>query len=99
MGVPAGARRRFPVLFQLNARTFVRSLGRDATLDAIDDHELDALLGPEVDWLYLLGVWQTGAASAEVSRTEPAIRAECLATLPDLVDGDDICGSCFAVTG
>ena len=98
MRPPAGARRRFPVLFQLNARTFVRSLGADATLDAVDDEVLDRLLPRGVDWLYLLGVWQTGAASAEVSRTEPAIRAECLATLPDVTD-TDICGSCFAVTG
>lgn len=98
MGPPAGARRRFPVLFQLNARTFVRSLGPDATLDAVDDEVLDRVLPPEVDWLYLLGVWQTGAASAEVSRAEPDIRAECHSTLPDLVDAD-ICGSCFAVTG
>ncbi len=98
MGPPAGAGQRFPVLFQLNARTFVRSLGPDATLDAVDDHELDRVLPPQVHWLYLLGVWQTGAASAEVSRAEPAIRAECRSTLPDLVDAD-ICGSCFAVTG
>ena len=43
MGPPAGAGQRFPVLFQLNARTFVRSLGPDATLDAVDDHELVAV--------------------------------------------------------
>ncbi|MCB1007070.1 MAG: hypothetical protein KDB35_23005 [Acidimicrobiales bacterium] len=85
-------------MLQLNARTFVRSLSRTATLDAVDDAVLDDLLPRDLDWLYLLGVWQTGAASRKVSRAEPAIRAECLAALPDLDDAD-VCGSCFAVTG
>ena len=98
MSSPAGARRRLPVLFQLNARTCVRSLGERATLDVLDDDALDRLLPVEADWLYLLGVWQTGAASAQVSRTEPAIVEDCRNALPDLRD-DDICGSCFAITG
>jgi hypothetical protein len=50
------------------------------------------------DWLYLLGVWRTGAASRDVSRQVPAWRAAFEETLDDLHD-DDICGSCFAVTG
>lgn len=95
---PAGARRRFPVLYQVNARTHVRSLGAGATLDALDDDHLDRLLPVGIDWLYLLGVWQTGPAGAAVSRHDPAIRAECAAALPDVVDAD-ICGSCFAITG
>lgn len=94
---PAGARRRHPVLFQVNVRTAVRAVGPGATLDDLDDTRLDALLPPGVDWCYLLGVWQTGPAGAEVSRTDPAIHAECEATLPDLTDAD-ICGSCFAIT-
>jgi len=95
---PVGADRRHPVLYQVNARTAVRALGPDATLDALGDAQLDALLPPGVDWCYLLGVWQTGPAGAAVSRHDPAIRAECATTLPDLTDAD-VCGSCFAVTG
>jgi hypothetical protein len=86
------------VLFQVNARTAVRALGADATLDALDDSRLDRLLPDGVDWLYLLGVWQTGPAGRAVSRQQPEIRSSCEAALPDLRD-DDICGSCFAVTG
>jgi glycosidase len=95
-GIPSV--RRFPVLWQLNARTTVRSLGASATLDDLDDRVLDRLVPEPADWLYLLGVWQTGPAARTVSRTHPEVRAACEAALPDLTE-DDICGSCFAVTG
>jgi Alpha amylase, catalytic domain len=90
--------RRFPVLWQVNARTTVRRFGPEATLDALDHTELDRLVPPGVDWVYLLGVWQTGTAGPEVSRRQADIRRSCESALPDLTD-DDICGSCFAVTG
>ena len=86
------------MLWQVNARTTVRGFGADATLDALDGAALDRLVPAGVDWLYLLGVWQTGAAGREVSRRQPDIRRSCEEALPDLSD-DDICGSCFAVTG
>ena len=90
--------RRFPVLWQLNARTSVHRLGPAATLDDLDDAQLDLLVPKGVDWLYLLGVWQTGAAGRSVSRQQPDIRRACEEALPDVTDAD-ICGSCFAVTG
>lgn len=90
--------RRFPVLWQVNARTTVHRFGPDATLDALDGSVLDELVPDGVDWLYLLGVWQTGAAGRDVSRHHPGIRRSCEQTLPDLRE-EDICGSCFAVTG
>ena len=96
MSTPAP--RRHPVLWQLDARTTVRRLGPDATLDDLDDARLDALVPAGTDWLYLLGVWQTGAAGRAVSRASEAIRQSCLDALPDATD-DDICGSCFAITG
>jgi glycosidase len=86
------------VLWQLNARTTVRALGPTATLDDIDGAVLDRLVPAGVDWLYLLGVWRTGAAGRAVSRTSPDIRRSCEEALGDLTD-EDICGSCFAVTG
>jgi hypothetical protein len=97
MGVLAPPR-RFPVLWQLDARTTVRRLGDDATLDDLSDVVLDALVPAEADWLYLLGVWQTGTAGRTVSRHNPDIRRACTEALPDATD-EDICGSCFAVTG
>ncbi len=97
-GLPAIGARRFPLLYQVNARTLVHGLGPDATLDAIDDDVLDRLLPPGLDWLYLLGVWQTGPAGAAVSRRTPDVRAEAEATLDDLTE-DDLCGSCFSIRG
>lgn len=90
--------RRFPVLWQLNARTTVSALGAAATLDDLDDAALDRLVPDGIDWLYLLGVWQTGAAGRAVSLANADIRQSCIEALPDLTD-DDICGSCFAITG
>ncbi len=90
--------RRFPLLWQLNARTTVHRLGPHATLADLDDPVLEALLPRGIDWLYLLGVWQTGAAGRSVSRANASIRRACAECLADLTD-DDICGSCFAVTG
>jgi glycosidase len=91
-----------PLLHQVNTRVLLHRLGADlgrpATLDDVPDAELDRLATQGYDWVYLLGVWRTGAASRQVSRDHPAWRAAFEATLDDLTD-DDICGSCFAVTG
>jgi hypothetical protein len=93
---------RNPLLYQLNTRVHLRrlgaELGRPATLDDLADADLDRLAERGFDWVYLLGVWRTGAASRDVSRQVPAWRAAFEETLDDLSD-DDICGSCFAVTG
>ena len=62
------------------------------------DADLDAMVAAGFDLVYFLGVWQTGAAGRAVSRSNPEWREEFARVLPDLTE-DDICGSCFAVTG
>lgn len=93
---------RYPALYQINTRVYVNAIGRmaqrAATLDDIPDDALDEWAEQGFDWIYLLGVWQTGAAARQRSRTNPEWLAEFRDLLPDLSD-DDICGSCFAVTG
>lgn len=90
-----------PLLFQVNTRTTLTRLGaargRPATLDDLDDGVLDALLPPAIDWVWMLGVWQTGAAGRAISRGDAELRRVLEATLPDLRE-DDIAGSCFAIT-
>jgi hypothetical protein len=71
-------------------------LGRPATLDDISDDELDAWKDRGFDWIWLLGVWTTGAAGREVSRSSVQWRQELQQALPDLSEAD-ITGSCFAV--
>lgn len=93
---------RYPALFQVNTRVRLRelgvrlSLGRSATLDDIPDADIDALARAGFDIVWLLGVWQTGPAAREVSRTKPDLLAEYRRVLPDVRDAD-IVGSPFAV--
>jgi len=92
---------RYPALYQINTRVLLTELGgpgRPATLDDVPDEMLDQIAGHGFDWVWLLGVWCTGAAGRRVSRSDRAWREEFVRALPDLTD-DDICGSCFAVTG
>ncbi len=93
---------RHPALYQLNTRVrlakLVRELGRPATIDDIADSELDDQAAAGFDWLWLLGVWQTGEAGRQVSLHNAAWLAEFHRLLPDL-NAADVPGSCFAIRG
>ncbi|MGC2202165.1 MAG: alpha-amylase family glycosyl hydrolase, partial [Stellaceae bacterium] len=92
---------RYPTLYQINTRVWLNRLSRQAgkrvTLADIDDATIDGFAEQGFDWIWLLSVWQTGAAGRAVSRSSPQWRAEFQAILPDLTE-DDICGSGFAIT-
>ncbi len=100
MTVKAGP--RYPSLYQVNTRVWLtglsRKTGKAATLDDVPDAELDRIAALGVDWVWLLSVWQTGAAAQKVSRTNAEWRREFEHTLPDLRE-EDIAGSGFAITG
>ncbi len=91
-----------PSLYEINTRVWLNELsarlGRRVTLDQVPDETLDQLATFGFDWVWLLGVWQTGPLSRQVSRTD----ADCLRAyrvlLPDFTEAD-ICGSPFAVAG
>jgi glycosidase len=91
---------RYPSLFEINTRVWLdrlsREAGRPVTLATVDDAALDGLARRGFDWIWLLGVWQTSAASCAVSRSNLAWLAEFQAALPDLTE-QDICGSYFAI--
>jgi hypothetical protein len=93
---------RYPALYQINTRVWLtalsRGLGRRATLDDLPDAELDQLAAMGFDWVWLLSVWQTGAAGRRVSASRPEWRREFEETLPDLRE-EDIAGSGFAIAG
>jgi hypothetical protein len=92
---------RYPALFQINTRAWLtdvaRHLGRPATLDDVPDAAIDRIAQRGFDWVWLLSVWQTGAAGQRVSRANAGWRAEFRDTLPDLRE-DDIAGSGFAIS-
>ena len=93
---------RYPSLYQINTRAWLRdmsrALGHPATLDDIPEAGLDRLAELGFDWIWFLSVWQTGEAARRVSLSNPEWRADFQATLPDLTE-NDICGSGFAITG
>ena len=90
----------YPSLYQINTPVFLtelsRSRRRPATLDDLPDSDLDALAARGFDWVWFLGVWQTGPAGREISRSIPEWRREFQALLPDLSE-EDITGSFFSV--
>jgi hypothetical protein len=92
---------RYPSLLQVNTRAWLtelaRSLRRPVTLDDVPAAELDQFAESGFDWIWLLSVWQTGAAGRDVSRKNPEWRKEFQQTLPDLRE-EDIAGSGFAIT-
>jgi hypothetical protein len=93
---------RYPSLYQINTRVWLtelsQRLGRSATLDDIPDAALDEFGALGIDWVWMLSVWQTGAAGRQISLSNPEWRREFHETLPDLRD-EDIPGSGFAITG
>jgi glycosidase len=92
---------RYPTLYQINTRVWLerlsREVGKRVTLADIDDRTIDGFAEQGFDWIWLMSVWQIGAAGRAVSRGNPQWCAEFEAILPDLTDGD-IAGSGFAIT-
>jgi glycosidase len=90
-----------PLLYQINTRVLLHErgaeLGRPATLDDLSDELLDEVAGRGFTWVWLLGIWQTGAAGQRLARANAVLRAELLQVLPDVQD-QDVVSSPFAVT-
>lgn len=89
-----------PSLYQINTRVLLGELPRThgalATLDEIPDAYLDQIAARGFEWVWFLGVWQTGPLGRDVSRTRPEWRRGFQAALPDLSE-EDITGSPFAI--
>jgi hypothetical protein len=86
----------YPTLYQINTRIVLGEIGPRATLDDVSDAYLDRLAALGFDIVWMLGVWQTGPAGRQVSRTQPEWRQGYAQDLPDVKD-EDICGSPFAI--
>ena len=97
---PLASLPRFPSLYQINTRVWLaelgQRLGRAATLDDIPDATLDQVASDGFDWVWLLGIWQTGEAGRQVSLTQPEWQREYRELLPDFTPAD-VSGSPFAV--
>lgn len=99
---PGTARKcQYPSLYQINTRARIRDLsqklGRQATLDDFPDQELELLAKKGFDWIWFLGVWQTGVVGRRVSREHHEWQTDFRQVLRDFQE-EDVCGSCFAIT-
>src|SRR5262245_65830887 len=85
----------YPTLFEVNTRVLLRSLqgnsSRGKTLDEIPDSMLDAWASKGFDWIWMLGVWQTGPVGQRISQTHADFLTEFRHFLPNLSNAD-ICG-------
>ena len=91
---------KHPLLYQVNTRVWLtllsNELGRPATFDDIPESGLEDIASLGFEWVYFLGVWQTGEAGRNISLTNASWLAEYRAVMPDFTE-QDICGSPFAV--
>ncbi len=99
MNAPA-ALPRYPSLYQINTRAWLHDLGArlggPVTVDDISDASLDRVAQDGFDWLWPLGVWQTGEAGRQVSLHQPDWQREYRELLPDFTPAD-VVGSPFAI--
>lgn len=93
--------RGYPSLYQVNTRVRLNELGRiagrRATLDDFPDGELGLIAAKGFQWIWMLGVWQTGPAGRAVSLSHKEWLDEYRQVLPDVSEAD-ITGSPFAIT-
>jgi hypothetical protein len=86
-------------LYELNVRTWrserSAELGRPATLDDLDDDQLDRMVEDGFTWLYLLGVWRIGPLTRAVAVHDAQLRQYLTSVMADAGDSD-VCGSPFA---
>ena len=88
-----------PIVYQVHTREWLRRWPRERGLCRLGDvpeTEIDRLANLGFDFIWLLGVWQTGQAGAAISRTNAAWRPDFVQALPDLTE-EDITGSTFAI--
>jgi glycosidase len=93
---------RYTSLYQINTRVWLRELadrlGRPATLADIPDEFLNQIASLGFDYVWFLGLWQTGPAGRQVSLSHSDWLMEFQATLPGFTEAD-VSGSPFAIAG
>lgn len=98
--MPAAAWRSNPLIYEINAWTWLHSLrtaSRDVlTLADIPDDALDDLAAWGFDAVWLMGVWERSPAGRLQALAHPGLLADYRRALPDFSD-HDIVGSPFAV--
>ncbi|MET0326856.1 MAG: alpha-amylase family glycosyl hydrolase, partial [Ilumatobacteraceae bacterium] len=71
-------------------------VGAPVTLADVPAHEWDAITGPGIDVVWLMGVWTRSPAGATIAREHEGMAAAALAALPDLTP-EDVVGSAYCI--
>jgi hypothetical protein len=91
-----------PLVYELNTRCWLRELsvqhGARITLGNVPASEFERWQRLGFTYIWLMGVWVTGARSRACSRRQPALRRACRELMPDFSVAD-IPGSPFAIAG
>ena len=99
--VPTTPLPRNPMVYEINARIWVRELAQrqhqPVHFDTVPDSELDRIAELGFHAVWLMGVWSTGAQSREIARAHAGLKQEFQATLPDYTL-EDCVGSPYAIT-
>jgi hypothetical protein len=89
-----------PCVYEINARVWLTELshgiGRPTTLDDVPDEAIGRIAGFGFDYIWLIGVWETGESGRAIAQANPEWRKEFEAALPDFKE-EDIIGSPYAV--
>ena len=89
-----------PVVHEINTWVWLRDLAvaarREVRLGDVPDDAWDAVAGPGIDAVWLMGVWQRSPVGAAIARDHPAMAAAQREALPD-VTADDVVGSAYCI--
>jgi glycosidase len=92
--------KKYPLLYEINMRCWLRDLSRRAgqkiTLNTVPDSEIEKLTQLGFTHVWLMGVWKTGPRARADAIRSPEHRNQYLQVLPDFTD-DDVCGSPYAI--
>lgn len=93
--------RAAPLLYELNARQWLRELsdryGRQIDLTTVPEGELDAWADLGFTHIWLMGVWPTGPRSRAQALADPGLRRAYDDSLPGWGEGD-VLGSPYAMS-
>lgn len=87
---------KHPVLYEINTRVFLKSIGKRATLKDIPHRYWKDLKKKGIDWVWLMGVWEIQEKALDPHLIPPEMMREFRELVPDLGE-DDICGSPYAI--
>ena len=90
-----------PLIYEVYAhvwqKEWAQKRGHPLDIGAIPDEALDTLAAVGVEWLWLMGVWQTGLRGLSIARTHPQLRTAYTELLGPGLSEVDIVGSPYAI--